>query len=98
AGIVNTLEYARATVRPAPVFAAMGGFHLFPAGDETLDWTADKLRGMGVENLLGAHCTGIEAVYALRRRLNLDRRRWVVAAVGSGFDLETGIQPGTIAH
>ena len=66
AGIINTLEYARTTVRAAPVFAALGGFHLFPATDETLDWTAGKLRGMGLQNLLGAHCTGIEAVYALR--------------------------------
>jgi 7,8-dihydropterin-6-yl-methyl-4-(beta-D-ribofuranosyl)aminobenzene 5'-phosphate synthase len=98
AGIINTLEYAQAKIRTAPVHAALGGFHLFPASDETLDWTAEKLRGLGVENLLGAHCTGIEAVYALRRRLNLDRRHCVVGAVGSGFDLETGIKPGTIAH
>jgi 7,8-dihydropterin-6-yl-methyl-4-(beta-D-ribofuranosyl)aminobenzene 5'-phosphate synthase len=98
AGIVNTLEHARRVVRPAPVFAALGGFHLFPASDATIDWTAEKLRGMGVENLLGAHCTGIESVYALRRQLNLDRRHCVVGAVGSGFDLESGIQPGLIAH
>jgi 7,8-dihydropterin-6-yl-methyl-4-(beta-D-ribofuranosyl)aminobenzene 5'-phosphate synthase len=98
AGIINTLEYAQAKIHKAPVFAALGGFHLFPASDEALDWTAEKLRGMGVENLLGAHCTGIEAVYVLRRRLNLDRRHCVVGAVGSGFDLETGIKPGTIAH
>jgi 7,8-dihydropterin-6-yl-methyl-4-(beta-D-ribofuranosyl)aminobenzene 5'-phosphate synthase len=98
AGIINTLEYAQAKVQKAPVFAALGGFHLFPASDEVLDWTAEKLRGMGVGNLLGAHCTGIEAVYVLRRRLNLDRRHCVVGAVGSGFDLETGIKPGAIAH
>jgi 7,8-dihydropterin-6-yl-methyl-4-(beta-D-ribofuranosyl)aminobenzene 5'-phosphate synthase len=98
AGIVNTLEYARATVRMAPVFAALGGFHLFPASDETLDWTAERLRGMELANLLGAHCTGIEAVYVLRQRLKLDRRHCIVGAVGAGFDLETGIRPGTIAH
>ena len=98
AGVVNTLEYARSTVRNAPVFAALGGFHLFPATDQTLDWTAGKLHGMGLQNLLGAHCTGIEAVYALRQRLNLDRRHCVVGAVGSGFDLESGIHPGMIAH
>ena len=74
------------------------GRHLFPASDEMIDWTADKLRGMGIENVLGAHCTGIEAVYALRQRLNLDRRHCVVGAVGSGFDLESGIHPGMIAH
>jgi 7,8-dihydropterin-6-yl-methyl-4-(beta-D-ribofuranosyl)aminobenzene 5'-phosphate synthase len=98
AGIVNTLEYARTTVRPAPVHAALGGFHLFPASDETLRWTAEKLRGMAVENLLGAHCTGIDAVFTLRSGLKLDRRHCVVGAVGATFDLEGGIRPGMIAH
>jgi 7,8-dihydropterin-6-yl-methyl-4-(beta-D-ribofuranosyl)aminobenzene 5'-phosphate synthase len=98
AGIINTLEHARRTVREAPVHAALGGFHLFPADDAALDWTAQKLRMMGVQHLLGAHCTGIEAVYGLRRRLGLDRRTCVVGAVGAGFDLENGIRPGTIAR
>jgi hypothetical protein len=56
AGVVNTLEFARKTVRAAPVHAAVGGFHLFAADEATLDWTAGKLREMGVANLLGAHC------------------------------------------
>ena len=58
AGVVNTFEYARAAIRNAPVQAAIGGFHLFAAGDDTLGWTAGKLRGMGVQSLIGAHCTG----------------------------------------
>jgi 7,8-dihydropterin-6-yl-methyl-4-(beta-D-ribofuranosyl)aminobenzene 5'-phosphate synthase len=98
AGIVNTLEYARKTVREAPVFAALGGFHLFAADRKTLDWTAEKLRGMSVANFLGAHCTGIESVYVLRDRLNLDRNHCVVGAVGSSFDLIRGLVPGTIAR
>jgi 7,8-dihydropterin-6-yl-methyl-4-(beta-D-ribofuranosyl)aminobenzene 5'-phosphate synthase len=98
AGVVNTLEHARRVVRPAPVWAAVGGFHLFAADDAALDWTAERLRGMGVRHLLGAHCTGIEAVFGLRRRLGLDRRTCVVGAVGAGFDLADGIRPGTIAH
>ena len=53
---------------------------------------------MGVANLLGAHCTGIETVYALRSRLGLDRAHCVVGAVGSGFELGPGILPGTIAR
>ena len=71
AGIVNTLEYARRQVRETPVYAALGGFHLFEADAATLDWTAAKLRSFGVGNLLGAHCTGIEAVFGLRQRLGL---------------------------
>jgi 7,8-dihydropterin-6-yl-methyl-4-(beta-D-ribofuranosyl)aminobenzene 5'-phosphate synthase len=53
---------------------------------------------MGLANLLGAHCTGIETVYGLRRRLGLNRKSCVVGAVGAGFDLEGGIRPGTIAR
>lgn len=98
AGVINTLEYARKTVREAPVFAALGGFHLFPADAATLDWTAGKLREFKVSQLLGAHCTGLEAVHELRERLGLDRRTCVVGAVGAGFNLAEGIRPGTIAR
>lgn len=98
AGVINTLEYARKTVRDTNVFAALGGFHLFPADAATLDWTAGKLRDMRVAQLLGAHCTGLEAVHELRDRMGLDRRTCVVGAVGAGFDLVEGIRPGTIAR
>ena len=83
---------------PAPVYALLGGLHLFPADEEALDWTAGKLREAGVAHLLGAHCTGVDAVYGLRRRLGLGRRACVVGAVGSRFDLGGGIDPGTIAR
>jgi 7,8-dihydropterin-6-yl-methyl-4-(beta-D-ribofuranosyl)aminobenzene 5'-phosphate synthase len=98
AGIVNTIDYARKVVRPAPLHAAIGGFHLFPATDTQLDWTATKLREFGLENFVGAHCTGIEAVYRLREQVGLARATAVVGAVGAGFTLGKGIQPGQIAH
>jgi 7,8-dihydropterin-6-yl-methyl-4-(beta-D-ribofuranosyl)aminobenzene 5'-phosphate synthase len=98
AGIVNTLEYARKQIRETPVHAALGGFHLFEADAATLDWTAAKLRSFGVANLLGAHCTGIEAVFGLRQRLGLERATCAVGAVGARFTLETGLDPGAIAR
>lgn len=98
AGIVNTLEYARKVVRAAPVHAAIGGFHLFQASDETLGWTGDKLKEMGVKHLLAGHCTGLEATYRLRSLLGLDRKSAVVTAVGSSFTLGTGIDPLTLAR
>lgn len=97
AGIINTLEQARARVREAPVYAAIGGFHLFQASDETLAWTAGKLREFGLQNLLGAHCTGIEAVYRLRALIGLARGNANVGAIGGGFRLDTGLDPGPIA-
>lgn len=98
AGIINTIEYARAKVRSAPLYAALGGFHLFNASDETLAWTAAKLKGFGLQNLLGAHCTGIEAVYRIRELTGLERRTAAVGAVGGGFRLDQGLDPGSIAR
>ena len=97
-GIINTLEHARNTIRQAPIHAAIGGFHLFEATDETLAWTAGKLREFGLANFVGAHCTDIEAVYQIRQRTGLDRKHCIVGAVGAGFDLATGIQPGRLAR
>jgi len=98
AGIVNIVTYAREFVRPARVHALLGGLHLFNASDETLDWTAERLAAVGVDNLLGAHCTGIEAVYRLRRGLGLDRAHAVVGAVGASFALDEGIDPRNLAR
>ncbi|PYQ21421.1 MAG: MBL fold metallo-hydrolase [Acidobacteria bacterium] len=98
AGVVNTLAYARRTVRDAPVLAVLGGLHLFQKDDATLDWTGDRLREFGVADLLGAHCTGLEAVYHLRSRLGLDRRHCMVGAVGASFTLDAGIDPLSLAR
>lgn len=98
AGVVNTLEHARRTIRAAPVHALIGGVHLFPAGDERLAWTADELRARGLQHFLGAHCSGIEATFVLRARCGLSRATCVVAAVGSSFTLGKGIDPLALAR
>jgi 7,8-dihydropterin-6-yl-methyl-4-(beta-D-ribofuranosyl)aminobenzene 5'-phosphate synthase len=98
AGIINTLEYARKSVADVPIEAAVGGFHLFAGSDEVLDWTGGRLKALGVRNLLGAHCTGIEAVFRLRQLIGLARRTAVVAAVGSSFTLGTGIESPPLAR
>jgi 7,8-dihydropterin-6-yl-methyl-4-(beta-D-ribofuranosyl)aminobenzene 5'-phosphate synthase len=98
AGIVNSLEYAQKQVRQAPVYAALGGFHLFAASDAQLDWTADKMKQIQVDQIVGAHCTGIETVYQLREKLGLTRHTCVVGAVGAVFDLNDGIHPGRLAQ
>lgn len=98
AGIINTLEYARSAIRNAPVYAALGGFHLYQIDDEKLAWTASKLREFGLNTFLGAHCTGIEPVYRIRELVGLDRRRCSVGAVGAVFELGKGLDPGAIAR
>jgi 7,8-dihydropterin-6-yl-methyl-4-(beta-D-ribofuranosyl)aminobenzene 5'-phosphate synthase len=98
AGIINTIDYARSFIRPSPIFALLGGFHLFNANDQTLQWTGTKLKEAGLVNLLGGHCTGIEAVYRLREFTGLDRKTAVVSAVGSSFSLDSGIDPLNLAR
>ncbi|MDH3511798.1 MAG: MBL fold metallo-hydrolase [Gammaproteobacteria bacterium] len=98
AGIVNTLEYAQKAVSPVPVHAAIGGFHLADANEDTLNWTAQKLVGIGVDNFVGAHCTGLEPVYRFRQLVDLNRENAVVGAVGATFTLDGGIDPLRIAR
>ena len=98
AGIINTVEYARKVVRAAPIHAIVGGLHLYALGDERLNWTADQLKANGLANLVGAHCTGIEAVYRIRQRAGLDRKTAVVGSVGSSFVLGQGIDPKDLAR
>jgi 7,8-dihydropterin-6-yl-methyl-4-(beta-D-ribofuranosyl)aminobenzene 5'-phosphate synthase len=98
AGIINILTYAKPRFPNQAVYGVVGGLHLFAATDEQLNWTGDKLRDFKVANLLGAHCTGIEAVYRLRERAGLTRQSAVVGSVGSVFTLGEGIRPGMLAR
>src|SRR5262245_18262848 len=98
AGIVNPCQFARTFAGKQRILAAIGGFHLYPATDEGLDWTAKQLRAFGLGYLLGAHCTGIEPVFRIRKIAHLDRATAVVAAVGSSFTLGQGIDPLRLAR
>lgn len=97
-GIINTLQYARGFLRPAPVDAAIGGFHLFAATDQELAWTAAKLKEYQTARVLGAHCTGIESVYRLRELLGLTRQTCLVGTIGAIYDLNVGIKTGRLAR
>lgn len=96
AGIVNTMEYARQIVPERKVHAVLGGFHLLALTDEKVAWTGAKMRDLGVQHVLGAHCTGINAVSLLRESAGLGRDASVVGAVGSTFELSSGIQLGSL--
>ncbi|MEQ1352404.1 MAG: MBL fold metallo-hydrolase [Candidatus Acidiferrum sp.] len=98
AGVVNILTFSRTAFPNTPVYAIVGGLHLFAASDTQVDWTADKLKEFGLAYLVGAHCTGVESVYRIRRRLALPRKSAVVGAIGATFVLDEGIHPGNIAQ
>ncbi len=97
-GIINTIEHTRQKIKAAPLYAALGGFHLFALDDEKLSWTSSKLKEFGLMNFLGAHCTGIEAVYRIRQQTGLGRQSCIVGSVGASFDLDKGIDALPLAR
>jgi len=98
AGIGNILARARELAPGVPVKAVLGGLHLFAADEQALAWTADRMREAGVRELMGAHCTGLEAVYRLRALLGLERSAAVVGAVGARWSTAKGLEPGVLAR
>ena len=97
AGVINTLEHGRKTIAPADVRAVIGGLHLFSADEAHLQWTASRLKSFGVQQLVGAHCTGIEAVYRLRELAGLTRQTCLVGSVGASYSSKAGINALRIA-
>jgi 7,8-dihydropterin-6-yl-methyl-4-(beta-D-ribofuranosyl)aminobenzene 5'-phosphate synthase len=97
AGVINTLEHTRTAIDPSPVKAVIGGLHLFGATDQHLAWTAGQLKAFGVQQLVGAHCTGIEAVYRIRELAGLTRQTCMVGAVGASYSLTNGINAVRVA-
>jgi len=98
AGIANILNSAQKLLPGTKVHAVIGGLHLYAADEKKLVWTAEKMRASGVQYLLAAHCTGLEATYRLRTLLRLTRKTAVVAAVGSSYSSLTGIDPLDLAR
>jgi len=98
AGIINTLDYIKSKIEDKNIFTVIGGFHLVSASDEHLEWTAQQLKRVGVEKIIGAHCTGLHALYSLKESLALSRENAVVGSVGDYFDLKDGIHAGIIAR
>jgi len=94
AGIVNTLEYVAQQFPGENVIAAVGGMHLLDAKVEQLDWTANKLKAMGIQYFLGAHCTGLNSVYRIREVTGMAKENCLVGTVGTTFDVYQGIKTG----
>lgn len=94
AGIGNILAHVQSLHAGTRVLGVLGGLHLLDADDARLRWTAARMRAAGVRYLLGAHCTGLEAVYRLRELAGLTRRTAVVGAVASSYDDASGLSPG----
>ena len=94
AGIVNTLDHVSSIHgKNSKIVAALGGFHLFNKTNKDISWTTKHMRKHGVKYFLGAHCTGIDAVYQIRKH----EKERILSAVGSYYDLNEGMYSGLIS-
>jgi 7,8-dihydropterin-6-yl-methyl-4-(beta-D-ribofuranosyl)aminobenzene 5'-phosphate synthase len=81
-GIVGICRWATQAAGVDKVHAVVGGFHLSGLGPERIDTVVRALDDLGVDWLVPQHCTGFEAMAALRGALG---SRMVVSSVGSAF-------------
>jgi len=68
-GLANSLACLRQRLDIDRVHAVLGGLHLFKAGPEALEETAQAIEAFGVRRLVAGHCTGPDRLALLRERL-----------------------------
>ncbi len=68
-GLANSLACLRQRLGIDRVHAVLGGLHLFKAGPEALEETAQAIEAFGVCRLIAGHCTGPDRVALLKKRL-----------------------------
>ena len=95
-GIVNTIAHINKNLPNQKIIAAIGGFHLLKCTDKQIKWTAENLKKAGVKYFMGAHCTGMEAVYEIRTLASLKRGDCIIGSVGDIFNLNKGFITGDL--
>ncbi len=60
-GIINTVRCAQKVTGQEPVYAVIGGTHLYRASEERIWQTVADLREIGIKKLGVSHCTGFQA-------------------------------------
>lgn len=81
-GVVGICRHATRITGVPRVHAVVGGFHLSGLDDDRITAVVDAFRDLGVDHVVPQHCTGIEAIAAIRQGLG---SRLVVSSVGTTF-------------
>ena len=81
-GIVGICRWATRVAGTSKVQAVIGGFHLSGLGEERITRVTDAFRGLELDYIVPQHCTGFEALVAIRQHLG---DRLVISSVGTAF-------------
>lgn len=84
-GLINTIKAAMAVSGVSKLHAVIGGFHLGPAPLDYIEHTIDELAELAPDVVLPMHCSGVNFISAMRRRLP---DKLVTSNVGSRFVFE----------
>jgi len=95
AGIVNASE-ALKRIEDKPIHLGVGGFHLFQASDQVIDWTASQMETFGYKKFVGAHCTGAHATHRIADLLNISRADLSIGAIGTQIAEDLSIRRASI--
>jgi 7,8-dihydropterin-6-yl-methyl-4-(beta-D-ribofuranosyl)aminobenzene 5'-phosphate synthase len=83
-GIVNTIRHCQKLGGNDKIHAVIGGFHLTQAPPERLTKTIQALKEKEIRCLAPSHCTGFEAMAAIRQACS---ESFVIPSVGTRIEL-----------
>jgi 7,8-dihydropterin-6-yl-methyl-4-(beta-D-ribofuranosyl)aminobenzene 5'-phosphate synthase len=86
-GIVNMVKYAQKLTGIQKISVVLGGFHLTPHGDETIQHTIQGLKELNAELIMAGHCTGFRALTQLAAALP---DNFMVSCVGTKITVAAG--------
>lgn len=81
-GMINTAHKFQ-KIENMDVYGAIGGFHLFRSSDEVISKTATSLKSFGLKQLVGGHCTGINAAKKIADIASITRNNLSHGAIGT---------------
>lgn len=87
AGVVNTIDQVHRLFPDRPIAAVIGGLHWFAAPEGDIVEAGQQLQSLGVQKLVGAHCTLVEPMFTLREH-GWSRDTAVIGAIGRDFFLK----------
>lgn len=85
AGVINTLQYIRELTGNEKIHTVLGGMHLINASKKRINKTISALRGMNIDRMGPAHCTGPFATAMLWRAFP---EECFSCSVGVGLEFE----------
>lgn len=65
-GIINTIRQAQDITGEKTVHTVIGGTHLYTKNEEQVAQTILTLKNIGIQNIGGSHCTGLDAAMKLK--------------------------------